>query len=109
VELIPELEEVRRGTESLQTLESEPSVGLLVEDEAAEKEYCICLKAEEVGKLLALVPCGHRCVCADCYRVGREGSVGRRILSYDAIQAQFELRTASVQKHIHSHDEKVPV
>jgi hypothetical protein len=43
------------------------------------------------------------------HRVGREGSVGRRILSYDAIQAQFELRTASVQKHIHSHDEKVPV
>ena len=37
-----------------------------VEAEAAEKECCICLKAEEVGKLLALVPCGHRCVCADC-------------------------------------------
>jgi hypothetical protein len=37
-----------------------------VEAEAAEKECCICLKAEEVCKLLALVPCGHRCVCSDC-------------------------------------------
>jgi interleukin-1 receptor-associated kinase 4 len=66
VELIPELEEVRRGTEALQALEAERAVGPLVEAEAAEKECCICLKAEEVGKLLALVPCGHRCVCADC-------------------------------------------
>ena len=69
VELIPELEEVRRGTEAieaLQALEAERAVGPLVETEAAEKECCICLKAEEVGKLLALVPCGHRCVCADC-------------------------------------------
>ncbi len=32
---------------------------------ADEKECCICLKAEELGKLLALVSCGHRCVCAD--------------------------------------------
>jgi hypothetical protein len=30
------------------------------------KECCICLKAEQVGSLLALVPCGHPCVCADC-------------------------------------------
>ena len=37
-----------------------------VEAEAAEKECCICLKAEEVGKLLALVPYGHRCVCDEC-------------------------------------------
>ena len=66
MELIPELEEVRRGTEALQALEAERAVGPLVEAEAAEKECCICLKAEEVGKLLALVPCGHRCVCADC-------------------------------------------
>jgi serine/threonine protein kinase len=66
VELIPELEEVRRGTETLQALEAERAVGPLVEAEAAEKECCICLKAEEVGKLLALVPCGHRCVCGDC-------------------------------------------
>jgi hypothetical protein len=36
-----------------------------------------------------------------------EGSAGRSI-GYDAIQAQFELRTASVLKHIYSHDEKVP-
>jgi hypothetical protein len=41
-----------------------------VEAEAAEKEYCICLKAEEVGKLLALVPCGHRCESGDpCVRL----------------------------------------
>jgi hypothetical protein len=65
VELIPELEELRRGTEALQALDAERAVGPLVEAEAAEKECCICLKAEEVGKLLALVPCGHRCVCAD--------------------------------------------
>ena len=66
MELIPELEEVRRGTESLQALEAERPVGSWVEAEAAEKECCICLKAEEVGKLLALVPCGHRIVCSDC-------------------------------------------
>jgi hypothetical protein len=66
VELIPELEEVRSGTEALQALEAERAVGPLVEAEAAEKECCICLKAEELGKLLALVPCGHRCVCSDC-------------------------------------------
>jgi serine/threonine protein kinase len=66
VKLITELEEVRRGTEALQALEAERAVGSLVEAEAAEKECCICLKAEEVGKLLALVPCGHRCVCAEC-------------------------------------------
>jgi interleukin-1 receptor-associated kinase 4 len=66
VKLVPELEEVRRGTEALQALEAERAVGPLVEAEAAEKECCICLKAEEVGKLLALVPCGHRCVCDEC-------------------------------------------
>jgi interleukin-1 receptor-associated kinase 4 len=66
VELISELEEVRRGTEALQALEAEWAVGPLVKAEADEKECCICLKAEELGKLLALVPCGHRCVCADC-------------------------------------------
>ena len=66
MELIPELEEVRRGTEALHALEAERAVGPWVEAEAAEKECCICLKAEELGKLLALVPCGHRCVCADC-------------------------------------------
>jgi interleukin-1 receptor-associated kinase 4 len=58
VELIPELEEVRRGTEALQPLEAERAVGPLLEAEAAQKECCICLKAVEVGKLLALVPCG---------------------------------------------------
>ena len=44
VELIPELEEVRRGTEALHALEAERAVGHLVEAEAAEKECCICLK-----------------------------------------------------------------
>ena len=62
VELIPELEEVRRGTETLQDLEAERAVHPLVEAEAAEKECCICFKTEEVGKLLALVSCGHRIV-----------------------------------------------
>ena len=66
MKIIPELEEVRRGTEALQALEAERAVGPWVEAEAAEKECCICLKAEEVGKLLALVPCGHRCVCDEC-------------------------------------------
>jgi serine/threonine protein kinase len=37
-----------------------------VEAEAVEKECCICLKVEEVGKLLTLVSCGHRCVCTEC-------------------------------------------
>ena len=46
MELIPELEEVRRGTEALQALEAERAVGPLVEAEAAQKECCICLKAE---------------------------------------------------------------
>jgi hypothetical protein len=54
-EPIPDLEKVRRGREALQALE-----------EAAEKECCICFNTEEVDKLLALVPCGHRCVCAAC-------------------------------------------
>ena len=57
---------MRRGTEALQVLEAERAVGPLVESEAADKECCICLKAVEVGKLLALVPCGHRCICDDC-------------------------------------------
>ena len=56
---------MRLGTEALQSLEAERAVGPLVEAEAAEKECCICLKAE-LGKLLALVPCGHRCVCDEC-------------------------------------------
>ena len=38
VKLIPELEEVRRGTETLQALEAERAVRILVEAEAAEKE-----------------------------------------------------------------------
>jgi hypothetical protein len=50
----------------MQTLEAERAVGPLVEAEAAEKECCICLKVEELGNLLALVPCGHRCACSDC-------------------------------------------
>ena len=54
VELIPELE-VRHDTESLQALETERVVCPLVEDEAAEKVCCICLKSEEVGKLLETV------------------------------------------------------
>jgi serine/threonine protein kinase len=75
VELIPELEDVRRGTkalqaledvrrgtEALQALQAERAVGPLLEAEAAEKECCICLKTGEEGKLLALVLCGHRCV-----------------------------------------------
>ena len=49
VELISEPEEVRRGTGALQVLEAERAVGPLVEAEAAEKECCICLKAEEMG------------------------------------------------------------
>jgi hypothetical protein len=50
----------------LHSIAAERAVGPLVEAEAAEKECCICLNAEEVGKLLALVPWGHRCVCANC-------------------------------------------
>ncbi len=66
VKLVPELEEVRRGTEALQALEAEWGVGPLVETDTAEKECCISLKTEEVGKLLSLVSCGHRYVCGDC-------------------------------------------
>jgi hypothetical protein len=44
---------------------TERAVRPLLEAEA-DAECCMCLKAEDVGKLLALVPCGHRCVCADC-------------------------------------------
>jgi len=32
---------------------------------AKEGECCICLQQTMVGNLLALVPCGHRCVCAE--------------------------------------------
>jgi hypothetical protein len=60
MELIPELEEVRRDAEALHSVESERSVGSLVEDEATEKECCIYLKSEEMGKLLELVSCGGR-------------------------------------------------
>jgi hypothetical protein len=56
---------VRRGTETLQVLETVWDVGSLVETEEDEKECCICLKDEEVGKFLALVSFGHRCVCTD--------------------------------------------
>jgi hypothetical protein len=59
---LPELGEMRRGTEALQTLEAQRVMGPLVEAEAQEKECCICLKAEELGKLLVLVSCGQRCV-----------------------------------------------
>ena len=37
MKIIPELEEVRRGTETLESLETEWTVGPLVETEAAEK------------------------------------------------------------------------
>jgi len=30
-----------------------------------EGECCICLEAKPIASLLALVPCGHRCVCVD--------------------------------------------
>ena len=43
VDLIPELEEVRHGTEALQALESDRTVRTSVEVETSEKEYCICL------------------------------------------------------------------
>jgi hypothetical protein len=66
VKLGETIEEVRLGTDTLQTLETERAVGPLVEEETVEKESCICLKAEEVGKLLTLVSCGHRCVCTNC-------------------------------------------
>ena len=59
MEIIPELEEVRRGTEALEALEAQRSVWPLLEAEAAEKECCICLKTEDMCKLLALVSCGH--------------------------------------------------
>ena len=63
--IVPDLEEVRRvrGVTDTQT---EWDVRILVEDETSEKEYYICLKSEEVGKLLSLVPYGHRHVCSDC-------------------------------------------
>ena len=62
----PELEEVRHTTETIQTLEEERSVGPLVETEVVEKECCIWLKTEEVGKLLTPVSYGHRYVCVEC-------------------------------------------
>jgi hypothetical protein len=46
---------------ALLALEEEQAVGPLVQAEAAEKECRICRETEEVGKLLALCPCGHRC------------------------------------------------
>jgi hypothetical protein len=99
VELIPELEEVRHGTEALQALEAERAVGPLVAAEAAEKECCICLKAEEVGKLLELVPCRHRCVCDECSAlvVGRTCPVCRT----EARQAirVFDSESTDVLRH----------
>jgi hypothetical protein len=55
MDLIPELEEVRHGTEVLQALQTDRVVGSLVEAEVTEKECCICLKAKEMGKLMELV------------------------------------------------------
>ena len=40
--------------------------------------------------------------------LGRGGNVRIRIVMMQ-FRLQFELRTASVLKHIYSHDEKVPV
>jgi hypothetical protein len=82
-----QLEEVRHVTEALQSLEAERSVGPLVEAETVEKECFICLKVEELGKLLALsgMPNGDQtvdpCVRLTFPRTGLagEGSVGRRI------------------------------
>jgi hypothetical protein len=59
-------ERIGSAPQVLQGLESERTVGPLVTAEASEKECCICLNTEEVGKLLTLVPCGHRCVCDEC-------------------------------------------
>ena len=33
---------------------------------AKEKECCMCFEATPIHTLLALVPCGHCCVCVDC-------------------------------------------
>jgi hypothetical protein len=55
VKLVPELEDVRHGTEALKALKSERDVGPLLKAQEAEKECCICLKAEVVGKFLTLV------------------------------------------------------
>ena len=33
------------------------------------KECCVCLKDVLAAELVALVPCGHRCVCKECWRV----------------------------------------
>ncbi len=64
VDHIPDLEEVRHGTEALPTLESDRTVRTSVEVETSEKD-CASVSVE-VGKLLVLVSCGHRCICADC-------------------------------------------
>ena len=32
-------------------------------------ECCVCLKDVLAAELVALVPCGHRCVCEECWRV----------------------------------------
>ena len=38
---------------------------LILHDFLKEGECCICLQKFPVGNLLALVPCGHRCVCRE--------------------------------------------
>jgi hypothetical protein len=34
---------------------------------AATKECCVCLSDLPAAELLAVVPCGHHCLCADCW------------------------------------------
>ena len=38
---------------------------ILVVRVGRQGECCICLERKLLSELLALVPCGHRCVCAD--------------------------------------------
>ena len=35
---------------------------------AVLKECCVCLSDLPVAELLAIVPCGHHCLCADCWQ-----------------------------------------
>jgi serine/threonine protein kinase len=73
VDLIPELEEVRRSTEAMPLL--------AIERSSEGKECVVCLTAGAgVEGWMILRPCGHVCVCLKCAQRLRECPMCRRVV-----------------------------